>query len=60
MYCETRRNAPHAKRVTPASRAISTDVAVYNDLNRDQSPLPMLFDFRDDIAERQTWEDDAA
>jgi hypothetical protein len=39
---------------------LSTDVAVYNDLNRDQPPLPMLFDFRDDIAERQTWEDDEA
>jgi hypothetical protein len=39
---------------------LSTDVAVYNDFNKEQPPIPMLFDFRDDIAERQTWEDDAA
>lgn len=39
---------------------LSTDVAVYNDFNKEQPPIPMLFDFCDDIAERQTWEDDAA
>jgi hypothetical protein len=38
---------------------LSTDVEVYNDMHKDQPPIPMLFDFRDDIAERKG-EDDAA
>ena len=39
---------------------LSTDVEVYNDLNRDKPPIPMLFDFRDDIAEHRFWDDDEA
>jgi hypothetical protein len=39
---------------------LSTDVEVYNDINKEQPPIPMLFDFRDDIAERRTWDDDEA
>jgi hypothetical protein len=31
---------------------LATDVDVYNDIKSDQPPIPMLFDFRDDIAER--------
>lgn len=37
---------------------LATDVEVYNDRNKDQPPIPMLFDFRDDIAERRFWDDD--
>ena len=32
---------------------LSTDVEVYNDFKSDQPPIPMLFDFRDDVAERR-------
>lgn len=39
---------------------LSTDVEVYNDLNKEQEPIPMLFDFRDDVAERKIWDDEAA
>lgn len=39
---------------------LATDVDVYNDLNKEQEPIPMLFDFRDDVAERKTWDDDEA
>jgi hypothetical protein len=39
---------------------LSTDVEVYNDINKEQPPIPMLFDFRDDIAERRTWDDSDA
>ena len=31
---------------------LATDVAVYNDMKADQPPIPMLFDFRDDVEER--------
>jgi hypothetical protein len=31
---------------------LATDVAVYNDMKDDQPPIPMLFDFRDDVEER--------
>jgi hypothetical protein len=39
---------------------LSTDVEVYNDISGDQPPIPMLFDFRDDIAERRYRSDDEA
>jgi hypothetical protein len=39
---------------------LSTDVEVYNDMNNDQPPIPMLFDFRDDVDERRGLENDAA
>lgn len=32
---------------------LATDVEVYNDMHKDQPPIPMLFDFRDDVAERR-------
>lgn len=32
---------------------LSTDVEAYNAMNSDQMPLPMLLDFRDDVAERR-------
>jgi hypothetical protein len=32
---------------------LSTDVEVYNEMNSDQPPIPMLFDFRDDVTERR-------
>lgn len=32
---------------------LATDVAVYNDMKSDQPAIPMLFDFRDDVEERQ-------
>lgn len=31
---------------------LSTDVEAYNGMNSDQPPIPMLLDFRDDVAER--------
>jgi hypothetical protein len=34
---------------------LDTDVQVYNDLNKAEVPIPMLFDFRDDVEERQHW-----
>ena len=34
---------------------LDTDVQVYNDLNKDETPIPMLFDFRDDVEERRHW-----
>lgn len=37
---------------------LSTDVAVYNDLKPEQPPIPMLFDFTDDVAERRIGQDD--
>jgi hypothetical protein len=39
---------------------LATDVDAYNDMNAvEQPPIPMLFDFRDDVAERRTWDDAA-
>jgi hypothetical protein len=35
---------------------LATDVEVYNDMNKAQPPIPMLLDFRDDVAERQSWD----
>jgi hypothetical protein len=35
---------------------LSTDVEVYNDMNKEQPPLPMLLDFRDDVEERRFWD----
>lgn len=39
---------------------LATDVEVYNDMNKEQPAIPMLFDFRDDVAERRSWDDDEA
>jgi hypothetical protein len=39
---------------------LSTDVEVYNEMNSEQPPIPMLFDFRDDVAERRGLSDEAA
>ena len=36
---------------------LATDVEVYNDMNKNQPPIQMLMDFRDDIEERQNWGD---
>jgi len=35
---------------------LATDVEVYNEINQDQPPIQLLFDFRDDIEERRFWE----
>jgi hypothetical protein len=32
---------------------LATDVGAYNDMKQDQPPIPMLFDFRDDVEERR-------
>jgi hypothetical protein len=37
---------------------LKVDVDVYNNLNADQPPLPLILDFTDDVNERQFWEDD--
>jgi hypothetical protein len=34
------------------------DVDVYNKMNPDQLPLPLILDFTDDVKERQFWDDD--
>ncbi|WP_439534600.1 hypothetical protein [Polymorphobacter sp.] len=39
---------------------LSTDVEAYNDMNCEQPPIPMLFDFRDDVEERRYWDDKKA
>jgi hypothetical protein len=40
---------------------LATDVEAYNEMKAEQEPIPMLFDFRDDVTERMTWNDkDAA
>ena len=39
---------------------LSTDVEAYNGMNSDQPPIQMLFDFRDDVEERRTWDHDKA
>ena len=36
---------------------LKTDVEVYNDLNKDQLPLPLILDFTDDVKEREFWDD---
>jgi hypothetical protein len=38
---------------------LATDVDVYNDMNTNKPPIQMLFDFRDDVAERQGLDDAA-
>ena len=40
---------------------LAIDVEVYNDMHKGQPPIPILFDFRDDVEERRHWDrDDAA
>lgn len=39
---------------------LSTDVEAYNGFHKDQSPIQMLFDFRDDIEERKFGGEEAA
>ncbi len=39
---------------------LNTDVEAYNALHKDQMPIQMLFDFRDDIEERNFGEEEAA
>jgi hypothetical protein len=39
---------------------LATDVEAYNDMKGDQAPIPMLFDFRDDVEERRFWDDKRA
>lgn len=34
---------------------LATDVEAYNAMKPDQPAIPMLFDFRDDVAERRIW-----
>lgn len=36
---------------------LATDVEAYNAMKADQEPIPMLFDFRDDVEERRYWDD---
>lgn len=35
---------------------LATDVEAYNGMNEGQPPIPMLFDFRDDVEERRYWD----
>ncbi len=35
---------------------LAVDVEVYNDMNKDQPPIQMLLDFRDDVEERRFWD----
>ena len=37
---------------------LKVDVDVYNNMNPDQLPLPLVLDFTDDVKERQFWDDD--
>lgn len=39
---------------------LDTDVAAYNSFHEDQKPIQMLFDFRDDLIERNLGEERAA
>lgn len=39
---------------------LATDVEAYNAIKSDQPPIPMLFDFRDDVEERRYWRGDEA
>lgn len=34
---------------------LATDVEAYNDMKKEQPPIPMLFDFRDDVEEHRYW-----
>jgi hypothetical protein len=34
---------------------LATDVEAYNGMNKDQPPIQMLLDFRDDVEERRYW-----
>ncbi len=38
---------------------LATDVEVYNEMKCEEPPIPMLFDFRDDVAERRGLDDAA-
>lgn len=38
---------------------LATDVEVYNEMKSGEPPIPMLFDFRDDVAERRGLDDAA-
>ena len=35
---------------------LAVDVEVYNDMHKEQEPIQMLLDFRDDVAERRFWD----
>jgi hypothetical protein len=35
---------------------LATDVEAYNAMKESQPPIPMLFDFRDDVEERRYWD----
>jgi hypothetical protein len=37
---------------------LKVDVDVYNNLNTDQPPLPLILDFTDDVKEREFWDND--
>jgi hypothetical protein len=37
---------------------LKTDVDVYNDLNKDETPIQLVLDFTDDVAEREAWRGD--
>ena len=39
---------------------LATDVEAYNAMKSDHPPIPMLFDFRDDVEERRDWSGKAA
>lgn len=39
---------------------LATDVEAYNGMKPDQPPIPMLFDFRDDVEERRYWDNNRA
>ncbi len=39
---------------------LGTDVEAYNAMRAEQEPIPMLFDFRDDVEERRYWDDKRA
>ena len=39
---------------------LATDVEAYNVMKADQPPIPMLFDFRDDVEERRSWDEKKA
>jgi hypothetical protein len=39
---------------------LATDVEAYNAMRKEQPPIPMLFDFRDDVAERRFKDDKKA
>lgn len=39
---------------------LATDVEAYNGMRPDQKPIQMIFDFRDDVEERRTWDKEQA